>query len=179
MGQKNTYHYAFEAKRRQRRYILLSYLHASQIKKKEKGNVSFFLIRYETVLDRNTFKDQKTTNALYNIDLPPCISNKEKGNASFFLIRYETVLDRKTYTIMLVRPKDDKRAIYHWSTFMPFEKGKRKCFIFPYWLWNGISQKKKKKKKNIYQYDCKAKRRQTRYAPLIYRHAFRIREREK
>ena len=41
------------------------------------------------------------------------ISNKEKGNISFFLIRYETALDRKTYTIMLVIPKDDKRAKYH------------------------------------------------------------------
>ena len=50
-------------------------------------------------------------NALYIIELRPCISNKEKGNNSFFLIRYETALDRKIYTIMLLRPKDDKRAI--------------------------------------------------------------------
>ena len=135
---------------------------------KEKGNVSFVLVRCETALDRKTriimlprpkddklltyinarrkrkketspislfamkrrwtekhialcLWDQKTTNGKNIIDPPPCIWNMEKGNVSFFLIRYEAALDRKTYTIMFVRAKDDKRAIYHWFTSMHFE----------------------------------------------------------
>ena len=74
------------------------------------------------------------TNALYTIDLQPCISNKEKGNVSFFLIRYETALDGKTYTIMRVRPKDDTRL---YTIDLPpcisnNEKGKWKCLLFPH-----------------------------------------------
>ena len=171
------YHYACDAKRRETRNIPLIYLHAFRIKKKKKGYIYLFLICYETALDRKHIPlclwGQKTTNAQYTIDLPPCISNKEKGkrkcflfpyryetaldkhfyhsacnvrpnrqqtryipliylhafrirkkekgNISFFLIRYETALDRKTYTNMLVRLKDDKRAIFHCSTSMYFE----------------------------------------------------------
>ena len=114
-----------------------------------------------------------TTKALNTIDLHPCISNKEKGNVCFFLIRFETEMERKTYTIMLVRPKDDKRAIYHWSTARRFEWGKRKCLFFPYSLWNGVGQK------YIYHYACKTKRLQRRNILLIYLHEFGIRKNEK
>ena len=79
---ENIYRYACKVKRPEARYIPLIYRHAFRIRKKEKENVSFFLLRYETALDRKTYtimlvrpKDDK---ALYTIDLPPCISNKEK-----------------------------------------------------------------------------------------------------
>ena len=73
---------------------------------------------------------------------------------------------------MFARPKDDKGAIHHWFTLMHFEWGKRKYLIFPNSLWNGIGQK------HTYHYGCKVKRRQTRYIPMIYLHAFRIRKQE-
>ena len=79
IGQNKIYQYACKAKRRQTRYTPLIYLHAFRIRKKEKGNISVFLIRYETALDS------------------------------------------KIFTIMLVRPKGDKGAIYQWSTFMVTE----------------------------------------------------------
>ena len=44
------YQYASKAKRRQTRFTPLIYRHAVRIRKK--GNVSFFLIRYETEMDR-------------------------------------------------------------------------------------------------------------------------------
>ena len=58
-------------------------------------------------------------------------------------------MDRKTYTIMLVRPKSEKGAMYNASTSMRFEYGKRKCLLFTYSLWNGIGQE------NIHLYACK------------------------
>ena len=164
-------------KRRQTHYIPLIYLHISN---KEKRTYPFNLFavkrRWTEKYKPLCFWSQKTTEALYTIDLPPCISKKEIGDASFFLIRYETALDRKIYAIMLLRPKDNKGAINHCSTTMHFEsnkeKGKKKRLIFPYSLWNSFGQK------NIYHYVCKAKRRQTFYIPLIYLHAFRIRKTE-
>ena len=110
---------------------------------------------------------QKTTNTLCTIDLPPW------RNVSFARICYETALDRKTYTIMLVSPKDDKRAIYHWSTSMHFRI--RKTETSPFSLF---AMKRHWTEKHC-QYACKANRRQTRYIPLIYFRAFRRTKKEK
>ena len=120
-------------------------------------------------------KDRKTTMALYTINLPPCIANKGKWKSKRLLFPHSlwNGIGQKTYIIMLVMTKGDICAIYHWSTSMHFEWGKRKSLLFPYSLWNGTEHK------IIYHYACKAKRRQTRYIPLIYRHAFRIRKKEK
>ena len=148
------YQYAFKPRRRQTRYTPLIYLHAFRIRK--------------------------------------------KGNVSFFLIRYETALNRKTYTIILVRPRDDKRAIYHWSISMHFEVGKKKREISPLSLFamKRVGQKtyiimlvgSKDDKRNVSfllirnetkmdkKNNKKTFRWQTRYIPLICRHAFRIRK---
>ena len=106
-----------------KRYISLIYRHAFRKRKKETSPFSLLAMKWRWIEKHIAlcFWGQKARNGLYTIDLFPCISNKEKGNVSFFLIRYETVLDRKTYTNMIVSPKDDKRAIQHWSTFMHFE----------------------------------------------------------
>ena len=81
-----------------------------------------------------TLQGQKMTNVLYTIDLPACISNKEKGNVSFFLIRYETALDRKIYTIMRLRPKNDKRYILliYLHAFRIRKKGNVSVFLIRY-----------------------------------------------
>ena len=94
-GQKNIYHYACKAKEWQSRYVQLIFIHAFRIRKNEMSPYSLWNGIGQKKHIPVYFYDQKTTNALYTIDLPPCISNTEKGNISVFLIRYETALDRK------------------------------------------------------------------------------------
>ena len=86
------------------------------------------------------------------------------------------VIEQKNIARTRVRPKDDKRGKYHWSTSVHFEERKKKKKMSIFFL---IRYEKAMKRYWIENhYDCEAKRWQTCHIPLIYRHAFRIREKE-
>ena len=124
--------------------------HALRIRKKEMSTFSLFDIKW-----RWTEKHvplclwgQKTTKALYTIDLSTCISNKDKCKRKYFLFTYSqwNGIWQNIFSIMLVRPKDDKWALYCTTDLPPFssnkEKGKGKCLLFPHSIWNGVGPKK-------------------------------------
>ena len=99
----------------------LSQFHEFRIRKNEKGNVSFSVIAMKLHWTKHIYHsacicktNRRQTRYIPLIYLHAFrLRKKEKRNISFFLIRYETALDRKTYTNILVRLKDDKRAIHH------------------------------------------------------------------
>ena len=148
--------YACKAKRRQTRYVPLIYLHEFRIRKKETSPFSLFATKRHWTEKHIPLClwGQKMTNALYTIDLPPCISNQDKGNVSFFLIRYETELDRKTYTSMAC-VQNTTNVLYAIDLLPCISNNENgKCLLFS--LWNGVGQK------NIYHFACKTERRQKR-----------------
>ena len=111
----NIYHYAFEAKRRQTRNTPLIYIHIFRIRKKDMSPFSLFAMKrhWPEKIYQYACKPKRRQTRYTPLIYLHAFRIRKKGNVSFFLIRYETALNRKTYTIILVRPKDDKCAIYH------------------------------------------------------------------
>ena len=149
---ENIYHYDCEAKRRQTRNIPLIYIHAFRIRKKEMSPFSLCAMKRHLTekIYQYASKAKRRQTRYTPLIYRHAVRIRKKGNVSFFLIRYEMEMDRKTYTIMLVRPKDDKLAIHHCSTSMRFEQGMRKREISPFSLF----AMKRRWIENIYHYDC-------------------------